>query len=113
MLPCRIWLRVIIQSIEVGDEIHLVAQTLSAAEFKASRPQGYGDVRLSRHPWGSLHTACLTQTHRLPGWTMDPKALPLNHQAFSATVASFFPSSLLVGKRNLVLLFSKGSATPF
>lgn len=44
MLPYRIQLKIIIQSTEVGEEIHLVAQTLSAAEFKASHPQGYGDV---------------------------------------------------------------------
>ena len=113
MFPCRIQVKISIQSTEVGEEVHLVAQTLSAAELKASRPQGYGDVRLSRHPPGSLGPASLTQAHRLLGgqWARSSFLSVIRPPATRWPV--FFPFLPALEQEKPCSSVSKGSATPF
>lgn len=108
MLPCRIQLKTIIQPIEVGEEAHLVAQTLSAAQFKASRPQGYGDVHLSRHPpwdlWAQPVLLRLTDSRVDNG----PGSSSPQSSASSPKVASFFLFFPALRQENPCSSVSKG-----
>lgn len=107
MLPCRIQLKTIIQSIEVGEEAHLVAQTLSAA---SSRPVALRVMGMFTCPGTHRDLWAQPVLLRLTDSRVDngPEASPSQSLASSPTVASFFPSSLLSGKRTLVLLFLRG-----